>query len=112
MDGPYQTDHVKHNCQCCISCSLVLAPLGWPPHTGLITIDDAVIGLKHWQPQIQMGELSRGIRTISDSNNNNHSSEYVHPQQPDIRNYKLIFIDVFLMLVAFTIYCQALAPNP
>ena len=104
MDGPYQTDHVKHNCQCCISCSLVLAPLGWPPHTGLITIDDAVIGLKHWQPQIQMGELSRGIRTISDSNNNNHSSEYVHPQQPDNRNYKRIFIECLQQKYKNTIF--------
>lgn len=68
MDGPYQRDHVKHNCQCCISCSLVLAS-----HLTLITIDGAVIGLNHWQPQIQMGELSRGIRTISDTDNNNHS---------------------------------------
>ena len=70
--GLIRRDHVKHDCQCCISCSLVLECWTTSYHIGQIPIDDSVIGLKHWQPQIQMGELSTNIgNIISDSDNNN-----------------------------------------
>ena len=74
MDEPYQTRSCKtwlamlHQLQFGVGAQSRLARA----HIRLIPIDDSVIGLKHWQPEIQMGELSRNIEnTISD--NNNHS---------------------------------------
>ena len=73
---------------------------------GPIPIDDAVIGLRHWQPQIQMGELSTTIEnTITDLNNiNNHS--FLNIMYILNQNYELNFIDVDMcnMLYVFLMW--------
>ena len=104
--GLIRRDHVKHDCQCCISCSLVLECWTTSYHIGQIPIDDSVIGLKHWQPQIQMGELSTNIgNKISDSDNNNIQ------QSVSLNIYILlnqtIFIGAYTFYeVAFVIYSK------
>ena len=89
----------------CWTSSLCIAP---------IPIDDAVIGLRHWQPQIQMGELSTTIRE------HNHWFEqhqqslfleyYVHPQQKlwtQFYRRRYVMGMCFLCEVAFMIYSGA-----
>ena len=62
---------------------------------GPIPIDDAVIGLRHWQPQIQMGELSTTIEnTITDLNNINNNHSFLNIMYILNQNYELNFIDV------------------